>query len=252
MSSFLALAHLVDGNAERARAVLDATPFNGDMLQTLPERRVAWARAELLLAEGAAKEALRLTERLLATTVGYSTSNVPPPLLVTKARALSSLGDFAGACDALTQAESSARAQGDLPWLWRAQCALSRAYSGAGRRADAEAAQGEARALLLRLAESIGADRREQFLAAAQAYVPQMRPPTARRATKEEWSGLTEREREVATHVTRGRSNREIAEALVLSERTVETHIGNILGKLGFASRSQIAVWGAARGLGPV
>ncbi len=77
-----------------------------------------------------------------------------------------------------------------------------------------------------------------------------MRAPTARRAAKEEWGGLTEREREVATHVTRGRSNREIAEVLVLSERTVETHIGNILGKLGFASRSQIAVWGAERGLG--
>ncbi len=89
VSSYLALAHLANGNPQRARVVLDATPFTDDMLQTVPERRVAWARAELLLAEGAAEESLHLTDRLLATTVGLSTSHPPSPLLVTKARALS-------------------------------------------------------------------------------------------------------------------------------------------------------------------
>ena len=47
----------------------------------------------------------------------------------------------------------------------------------------------------------------------------------------------------------RAKSNREIAEALVLSERTVEGHVGNILNKLGFTSRAQIAAWAVQKGL---
>ncbi|MGH2522513.1 MAG: response regulator transcription factor [Anaerolineales bacterium] len=46
-----------------------------------------------------------------------------------------------------------------------------------------------------------------------------------------------------------GKSNREIAEALVVGERTIETHVGNILGKSDFTSRAQIAVWAAEKGL---
>ncbi len=56
-------------------------------------------------------------------------------------------------------------------------------------------------------------------------------------------SVLTPRELEVARHVARGASNREIADALVLSPRTVEGHIGRILTKLDFTSRIQLAVW---------
>jgi non-specific serine/threonine protein kinase len=51
---------------------------------------------------------------------------------------------------------------------------------------------------------------------------------------------LTMREREVAGLVAQGKSNREIADELVLSRRTVEKHIANILSKLGLANRSQI------------
>jgi len=49
--------------------------------------------------------------------------------------------------------------------------------------------------------------------------------------------------------IAQGKSNKEIAEALVLSNRTVEAHIGNILSKLHFTSRAQIAVWAAEKGL---
>lgn len=55
--------------------------------------------------------------------------------------------------------------------------------------------------------------------------------------------GLTPREREIAVLVSQGKTNREIAAQLVLSERTVENHIGNILSKLDFHSRTQIAGW---------
>ena len=55
--------------------------------------------------------------------------------------------------------------------------------------------------------------------------------------------GLSAREREVAMRIHRGMSNREIAEELVLSVRTVDTHVQRILSKLGFSSRAQIAAW---------
>ncbi|MGY1814879.1 ATP-binding protein [Blastococcus sp. SYSU D00820] len=52
---------------------------------------------------------------------------------------------------------------------------------------------------------------------------------------------LTPREREIAALVAAARTNRQIAEALVVSERTVESHVRNILGKLGAANRTELA-----------
>jgi DNA-binding NarL/FixJ family response regulator len=54
---------------------------------------------------------------------------------------------------------------------------------------------------------------------------------------------LTTREREVARLVAQGLTNRRISEELSISERTVTTHVGRILKKLGLASRTQIAAW---------
>ena len=60
---------------------------------------------------------------------------------------------------------------------------------------------------------------------------------------------LTRREREVATLVARGASNRQIAETLVIGERTAEMHASRLLTKLDFVSRTQIAAWAAERRL---
>src|SRR4051812_6639830 len=62
-------------------------------------------------------------------------------------------------------------------------------------------------------------------------------------------SALTDREREVLSLIADGRSNREIARALVLSEKTVKTHVSNILMKLGLADRTQAALWAVRHGM---
>ncbi|MFI0942576.1 response regulator [Streptomyces sp. NPDC021020] len=61
---------------------------------------------------------------------------------------------------------------------------------------------------------------------------------------------LTDRENEVLAHIADGRSNREIARALVLSEKTVKTHVSNILMKLDLADRTQAALWAVRNGVG--
>ena len=90
---------------------------------------------------------------------------------------------------------------------------------------------------------------RERFQRAALATLPKVRTPSARQVARERYEGLTAREREVAAEIARGKSNRAIAETLFLSERTVATHITNILGKLHLTSRAQIATWAVAHDL---
>jgi D-xylose transport system permease protein len=60
---------------------------------------------------------------------------------------------------------------------------------------------------------------------------------------------LTPREREVAGLIAQGLTNRQIAEALMISERTAGAHVEHMLSKLTFRSRAQVAVWAAEHGL---
>jgi len=62
-------------------------------------------------------------------------------------------------------------------------------------------------------------------------------------------SHLTPRELEVLAEIARGRANKAIAFDLGVSERTVKTHVSNILGKLGFSDRTQAAVYAVEHGL---
>ncbi|MBV9895934.1 MAG: tetratricopeptide repeat protein [Chloroflexi bacterium] len=70
--------------------------------------------------------------------------------------------------------------------------------------------------------------------------------PTAAAAN----SGLSPREAQVAALIADGLSNRQIADRLVISERTADRHVSNILGKLGLKSRAQVAAWATRSGSG--
>jgi DNA-binding CsgD family transcriptional regulator len=84
----------------------------------------------------------------------------------------------------------------------------------------------------------------DQAIEYALAWVEREKPAKPRQPGREaKGDPLTAREREVAALVARGQTNREIAAALVISERTADAHVQNILNKLGFSSRAQIAAW---------
>ncbi len=71
-----------------------------------------------------------------------------------------------------------------------------------------------------------------------------MPPPTAAAG-----AALSAREFEVVALLAKGLGNREIAAALVISQGTAKRHVENILTKLGFESRWQVAAWAEANGL---
>ncbi|MCY1251781.1 transcriptional regulator EpsA [compost metagenome] len=61
--------------------------------------------------------------------------------------------------------------------------------------------------------------------------------------------GLTAREREVLALITTGASNRQVADALVISEKTVGRHLANIFAKIGVSTRTAAAGWARDHGL---
>jgi DNA-binding NarL/FixJ family response regulator len=79
--------------------------------------------------------------------------------------------------------------------------------------------------------------------AAARALATALRAPASAAAV------LTRRERDVVALIAQGGTNRQIATRLGVTERTARTHVSNILGKLGLASRTQLAMWAVREGL---
>jgi NarL family two-component system response regulator LiaR len=73
--------------------------------------------------------------------------------------------------------------------------------------------------------------------------------PTANRITTNSEEGLTEREQEVLRLIADGMNNREIAEKLFISEKTVKTHVSNLLSKLHLEDRTQAAIYALRHGL---
>jgi DNA-binding CsgD family transcriptional regulator/predicted negative regulator of RcsB-dependent stress response len=249
-AGFLASASILLNDLAQAESVLTPVLDVDAPAQTIGQRLVWCARAELALARGKPDHALAITDHLLA-----SAANVSPErniLRVSKLRGevLAALHQRAEAKIALQSAQEIAHAQGARSMQWRISVALGKLYQALHQHEEAEQAFSTAQRIIEELAANIPDESlREHFLASATALIPRTHPLSLLRATKQALSGLTPREREVATLIGRGKSNREIADRLVVSERTVETHVRNVLTKLDFASRTQIAAWAVKKGL---
>lgn len=94
--------------------------------------------------------------------------------------------------------------------------------------------------------QEVGADH-EATRARAQFRLLGVKVPGQRRRPASGWGSLTRTEERIAGHVATGETNLEIAQSLFVSRRTVETHVSNILAKLGLRSRTELAIRFAAR-----
>jgi len=97
---------------------------------------------------------------------------------------------------------------------------------------------------------SLSTDRAVAVALAPSSSDPAAVPDTPNTAsTSIGWGPLTRREIDVARLVVEGHSNRQIAASLVVSERTVGTHLDHIYAKLGVSSRTAVASYAFRQGL---
>ena len=228
----------VRGEDARARRAYAASL---DIFERLGDRRAEYTLLYNLgfiaQHEGDHRAAIRLLRRSLALCQELGVPAEIARELLALAGSLGVVGDPAGAARLFGAAESFLQQSGalldpdDLPEHDR-NIASVRAALG-DERFDAAWAEGQAMALDEAAAYACGA--------ADAALLPAPGIELAR--APDAADGLTRREREVANLIADGLSNREIAAALVVTERTVEGHVSNILGKLGFHSRTQISAW---------
>jgi DNA-binding CsgD family transcriptional regulator/Tfp pilus assembly protein PilF len=243
ISGSLAAMLLSSGNTNTAAAVLAPSAFAVDdpRPETMGQRHVRLAAAELALAQGDAERAVRLLDTLLGT----GDTITAPDVDLVRARALRSLGQLTAAEAALRTALEHAASNQLVPLMWRVQAELAATLGAQGRGPEADAA----RTAALDIVEGIASRLTDPypgagFLVAAHRAIG-VGARTRQRLARGP-HGLTTREREVAALIAAGHTNRAIAERLVVSERTVESHVSGILAKLGFSTRAQVAVWAAA------
>ena len=246
-----AIAMARAGQHQRATVLLDeidaivprAPAAGGDAAHgTLGERYLTIARAEVALAAAQPVQVVTLLDDAHAAGA--------PRVSLLRAEAFARLRRW-DECERMLQlARADAQTQGAAPIRWRIDALHGAMHLAARRRLDArhlfEAARASADALVSTLAEP---EMVARFRAAVDVQAPPPSSGTIGQRTKAAHGGLTRRERDVAAQVALGKPNRAIALVLGIGERTVEGYVAGALTKLGFASRSQLAVWASERGL---
>ncbi|MGH9224954.1 MAG: LuxR C-terminal-related transcriptional regulator, partial [Acidimicrobiales bacterium] len=160
------------------------------------------------------------------------------PVELALGRGAAVLGHLDIAVDDLAAASDQADRAGAPGFVAEAQfhlatTLLARSAPGDGERAEAAARDADRLARALGMAAYV--DRTGALVASLARSAPRPSP-------------LSPRENEVARLVAEGLTNRQIADRLVISERTAENHVQHILTKLGFGARSQIAAWAVRTG----
>jgi ATP/maltotriose-dependent transcriptional regulator MalT len=221
----LALLRLAEGRVDVAQATIRAAVVarGGDVLSSFPLWR---AQVDIALAAGDTTEAEQACAAVEDVAARYATSGF-------ECDALHARGAVELACG---------RTEAALPVL-REACRRWRALG-----ADYRAA--EVCVLLSEAYRNLGADDSAELeLSAARAVFDRLGAARALDDTRELPGGLTAREAEVLALVAAGRSNREVAEALVISEKTVARHLSNIFVKIGVTSRTEAAAYAFHHGL---
>jgi DNA-binding CsgD family transcriptional regulator len=249
-SGFLASACIAQQDFARAEAVLKPEFNSNGPPRTVAQRLVWYAQAELELARGHPDAALEIIDQIIASAASVERAGVILHVWHMRARILAALKRMTEAETTLLEAQAVARIHGARPMLWRISITLGKLSRARDLRTQAAEHFAQALAIIEELAADLpDAALRETFLRSALAQMPRLPQPSPRRTAMQAFGGLTEREREVAALIARGKSNRAIADELVVGERTVGTHVENILSKLGFSSRAQIAAWAVEKGL---
>jgi DNA-binding NarL/FixJ family response regulator len=212
------------GNPERAVQAMLAS-FGGPSLAALPAAARPEAAADLAAAQLAAGDA-EGAERTLA-----GREPVTAPLLLARSAVFLARARTEQALEAALAARAAAT--GAPLAAARAELAVGRAHAAAGRREEALATLTDAEERL----DACGAIRlRDEAVRELRRLGHRVRRSGGARSD----GALTAREREIALLVAGGRTNREIAEQLVLSTRTIEAHLRTIYGKLGLRSRVEL------------
>lgn len=261
----LAVARALSGNVPEAISLLDramrlagsgdATVISagpGAVTATLGERKLWLARARIALLEHRPGTALQIADARLAAERTANPDSVlgVPRLSLLRGDALTALERFDEAERELEIARSWATEQGVFPALWRIEASLGHVHRLQRRRLEARRAFDAARAIADELAAKVpDDDLRARFRDGLDAIIPSVPAPSAGRVAKAALGGLTQRERDVAELVAQGKANRVIAHELGIGERTVEGYVASALGKLGFASRTQLAAWAVEKGI---
>lgn len=250
-TSFLASTYIAQRQPGLARSALSEVLSPDTPMRTLAQQLVWGSYAELELAARNPAEALRILDQLIASTPNTEDGHgVVPRLWHLRGQAMSALGRPGEAEVIFKAAQETAEKQDVKPILWRIHISLGKLLRTRGRREEAEAHFAAAREIIAELAGKVpDSELRDNFVSQALAMMPGAPAPSLLRAAKAQYGGLTTREREVAIGIAQGKSNSAIGGELVLSERTVEKHVENIMSKLGFASRAQVAAWAVERGL---
>lgn len=244
----LARMHVMAGDPSRAAAILEPVLPEGEP-GNLGLRRVCLAWSETLTALGRPADALSAVDALIATAPGLAPSSFMPSLRQARGDSLSALGRLDEAKAELLQARNDAAVGGPVAIQWAVEASIAHALWSTQRDEALDAINRARQGIEAVAAMNDEEVLRVRFLAGALARLPRTKAPTQNQADKARFGGLTAREREVASLIAQGKSNREIADVLVLGERTIETHVGNILSKLDFSSRAQIAAWVVQVGL---
>jgi DNA-binding CsgD family transcriptional regulator len=239
LTSFLAQAYILRQEYPLAKAALETIMPREQQPGNVTERQVTLVWGDLALAQREPAIALHIAEQLIESAPGNANQQPIPHLLALKGEALLALKRLEEAAEALEDAKLGAEQRQAPSILWRIHRPWGQVYHLLKREDAAQREWSAAREIIAKLAGTIDQlSLREHFVQTALHTLPTEKPLLSRRTMAEKCDGLTEREIEVLRSVAQGLTDAQVAEQLVISHRTVHSHLNSIYSKLGISSRS--------------